>query len=124
MRSVDSNPAAGFMVIAHRGASSYAPENTIAAFDLAIRMGVGHLELDVHSTTDERVVVIHDDTLDRTTTGSGPVASHSRPNGFPRSPTCSTATGGGRTSTSRSKGVRPAWSSRPSTWCAHAGWPT
>jgi glycerophosphoryl diester phosphodiesterase len=65
------------MVIAHRGASSYAPENTIAAFELAIRMGVGHLELDVHSTTDERVVVIHDDTLGRTTTGSGPVASQS-----------------------------------------------
>ena len=40
-------------------------------------MGVGHLELDVHSTLDERVVVIHDDTLDRTTTGSGPVASQS-----------------------------------------------
>ena len=77
MRSVDSTASAGFMVIAHRGASSYAPENTIAAFDLAIRMGVGHLELDVHSTLDERVVVIHDDTLDRTTTGSGPVASQS-----------------------------------------------
>ena len=65
------------MVIAHRGASSYAPENTFAAFDLAIRMGVSHLELDVHSTVDDHVVVIHDDTLDRTTTGSGPVASHS-----------------------------------------------
>ena len=72
MGSVDSTPAAGFKVIAHRGASSYAPENTIAAFDLAVRIGVGHLELDVHSTLDERVVVIHDDTLDRTTTGSGP----------------------------------------------------
>ena len=35
------------MVIAHRGASSYAPENTLAAFDLAIQMGVGHLELDL-----------------------------------------------------------------------------
>ena len=65
------------MVIAHRGASSYAPENTFAAFDLAIRMGVSHLELDVHSTVDDHIVVIHDDTLDRTTAGSGPVASHS-----------------------------------------------
>ena len=68
--------AAGFMVIAHRGASSYAPENTFAAFDLAIRMGVSHIELDVHFTSDGHVVVIHDDTVDRTTNGHGPVASH------------------------------------------------
>ena len=66
----------GFMVIAHRGASSYAPENTLAAFDLAIRMGVSHIELDVHATIDGHIVVIHDDTVDRTTNGSGPVASH------------------------------------------------
>jgi glycerophosphoryl diester phosphodiesterase len=57
--------APGFMVIAHRGASSYAPENTLAAFDLAIQMGVSQIELDVH-----------DETVDRTTNGSGPVASH------------------------------------------------
>jgi glycerophosphoryl diester phosphodiesterase len=65
-----------FMVIAHRGASSYAPENTFAAFDLAIRMGVQHIELDVEATSDGHIVVIHDDTLDRTTDGSGPVTSH------------------------------------------------
>lgn len=65
-----------FMVIAHRGASSYAPENTLAAFDLALQMGVRHIELDVHSSSDGHIVVIHDDTVDRTTDGSGPVASH------------------------------------------------
>ena len=65
-----------FMVIAHRGASSYAPENTLAAFDLAVQMGVHHLELDVHCSSDEHVVVLHDDTIDRTTNGSGPVAQH------------------------------------------------
>ena len=65
------------MVIAHRGASSYAPENTFAAFDLAIQMGVSHLELDVHATLDDIVVVIHDDTLERTTTGTGPVVNQS-----------------------------------------------
>ena len=65
-----------FMVIAHRGASSYAPENTLAAFDLAIQMGVSHIELDVHSTSDGHVVVIHDETVNRTTNGSGPVTSH------------------------------------------------
>jgi glycerophosphoryl diester phosphodiesterase len=64
------------MVIAHRGASSYAPENTRAAFDLAIEMGAGHIELDVHLTRDEQVVVIHDDTVDRTSNGAGPVTGH------------------------------------------------
>jgi glycerophosphoryl diester phosphodiesterase len=65
-----------FMVIAHRGASASAPENTLAAFDLALQMGVHHVELDVTTTSDGHVVVIHDDTLDRTTNGSGPVSSH------------------------------------------------
>src|SRR5712691_12051383 len=64
-----------FLIIAHRGASSYAPENTIAAFDLALQMGARHLELDVHLTCDDYLIVIHDDTLDRTTNGTGPVAS-------------------------------------------------
>ncbi|MFO7698573.1 MAG: glycerophosphodiester phosphodiesterase family protein [Anaerolineae bacterium] len=66
-----------FMAIAHRGASSYAPENTFAAYDLALQMGARHIELDVHLTTDGHVVVIHDDLLDRTTDGTGPVAAHS-----------------------------------------------
>jgi glycerophosphoryl diester phosphodiesterase len=69
-------PTPDFMVIAHRGASSYAPENTLAAFDLALQMGVRHIELDVHSTSDEHIVVIHDDTVDRTTNGAGPVAGY------------------------------------------------
>jgi glycerophosphoryl diester phosphodiesterase len=69
--------APAFMVIAHRGASSYAPENTFAAFDLALRMGARHIELDVEATNDGQIVVIHDDTVDRTTNGTGPVTSHS-----------------------------------------------
>jgi glycerophosphoryl diester phosphodiesterase len=64
------------VVIAHRGASSYAPENTLAAFDLALQMGARHLELDVHVTRDDHIVVIHDENVDRTTNGAGPVASH------------------------------------------------
>src|SRR4029434_5171805 len=80
----DSHPKALFarmttsalMAIAHRGASSYAPENTLAAFDLALQMGVRHIELDVDFTSDGHIVVIHDDTVDRTTDGSGPVTSH------------------------------------------------
>ena len=64
------------MVIAHRGASSYAPENTLAAFDLALEMRVRHIELDVALTSDNHPVVIHDDKVDRTTNGSGLVTSH------------------------------------------------
>ncbi len=63
-----------FLIIAHRGASSYAPENTMAAFDLALQMEASHLELDVHLTRDDHLVVIHDDTVDRTTNGTGPGA--------------------------------------------------
>ncbi len=63
-----------FLIIAHRGASSYAPENTMAAFDLALQMEASHLELDVHLTRDDHLVVIHDATVDRTTNGTGPVA--------------------------------------------------
>ena len=63
-----------FLNIAHRGASSYAPENTFAAFDRALELGVSHVELDVHFSSDGHIVVIHDDTVDRTTDGSGPVA--------------------------------------------------
>lgn len=68
-------PSTDFIVIAHRGASSYAPENTLAAFELAWQMGARHFELDVHATSDGQVVVIHDDTVDRTTDGFGPVAT-------------------------------------------------
>ena len=58
------------MNIAHRGASSYAPENTFAAYDKALAMGVNHVELDVHLTRDDHIAVIHDDTVDRTTDAS------------------------------------------------------
>ena len=69
-------PMNEFMTIAHRGASAYAPENTISAFDRALGLGASHVELDVHLSRDGQVVVIHDELLDRTTNGSGPVASH------------------------------------------------
>ena len=59
--------------IAHRGASSYAPENTFAAFDLAVEMGIEEIEFDVHFTKDSQIIVIHDETLDRTTNSTGSV---------------------------------------------------
>lgn len=58
-------------VVAHRGNSSVAPENTLAAFESALRAGADWLEVDVHLTRDGRVVVLHDETLDATTDGSG-----------------------------------------------------
>jgi glycerophosphoryl diester phosphodiesterase len=60
--------------LAHRGASSSAPENTLESFRLAVESGAGGLELDVHLTRDGHVVVIHDPTVDRTTDGTGTVA--------------------------------------------------
>jgi glycerophosphoryl diester phosphodiesterase len=58
-------------IIAHRGASGLAPENTLAAFDRAVQVGAPFIETDLHLTRDARFVAIHDDTLDRTTNGSG-----------------------------------------------------
>ena len=59
--------------IAHRGASAYAPGNTLAAFRLALEMDADGFELDVRLSADGHLVVIHDDTVDRITDGSGPV---------------------------------------------------
>jgi len=66
---------AGALVVAHRGASRYAPENTLAAFRLALDQGARAVECDVRRTRDERLVVIHDATVDRTTDGSGLVSA-------------------------------------------------
>jgi glycerophosphoryl diester phosphodiesterase len=63
------NPA----IIAHRGASAYAPENTLAAFELAVRQKADAIELDAKLTIDGYVVVFHDQTLDRTTGAQGRV---------------------------------------------------
>lgn len=64
-------------VWAHRGASGHAPENTLPAFELALEQGADGFELDVQLTRDDEVVVIHDETLERTTDGNGWVADHS-----------------------------------------------
>jgi glycerophosphoryl diester phosphodiesterase len=60
-------------VIAHRGASGYAPENTMAAFRRAVELGAGFIETDLQITRDARLVAMHDPTLDRTTNGKGQV---------------------------------------------------
>ena len=58
-------------VLGHRGASFYAPENTIPAFSLALEQGADGVELDVHLSKDGELVVIHDERIDRTTNGTG-----------------------------------------------------
>ena len=64
-------------VIAHRGASAEAPENTAAAFRRALAIGVDGVELDVHLSADGEPVVLHDPLLERTTEGQGLVGDHS-----------------------------------------------
>lgn len=61
------------IIIAHRGAMGYAPENTISAFKLAIELGANALELDLRQTKDSIPVVLHDATVNRTTNGEGNV---------------------------------------------------
>jgi glycerophosphoryl diester phosphodiesterase len=64
------------IVIAHRGASARVPENTLPAFDAAWQAGARWVEADTQPTADGVAVILHDDDLDRTTTGSGPVRRH------------------------------------------------
>jgi glycerophosphoryl diester phosphodiesterase len=61
------------LLAAHRGGSLLWPENSLLAFRSSVALGADYLELDVHRSLDGQIVVIHDPTLERTTTGSGPV---------------------------------------------------
>src|SRR5690625_2676717 len=64
------------MNLAHRGASEYAPENTLAAFYKAIELGANGIETDLKMTKDGVIFLFHDDALDRVTNGSGPPAAY------------------------------------------------
>ena len=64
------------VLLAHRGASAHAPENTMIAFNLAISQGAPAIELDVQLSADDKVVVFHDRTASRTTNGSGKISQH------------------------------------------------
>ena len=63
------------VIIAHRGASKQAPENTMAAFTKALELGAGGIETDVHLSADGHPVIIHDEQVDRTSNGKGLVKS-------------------------------------------------
>jgi len=60
-------------IVAHRGLSAKAPENTYDSFDLAISKGINYIEFDVQLTKDKKVVIVHDETVDRTSNGLGQV---------------------------------------------------
>ena len=64
----------GPLVVGHRGNVKFAPENTIPAFEVALRYGADLIEIDVRQTRDAELVIIHDETVDRTTDGTGKVA--------------------------------------------------
>jgi glycerophosphoryl diester phosphodiesterase len=66
------------IAVGHRGASAYAPENTVASFDEAIRLGAKAVEFDLRLSADGAAVVLHDETVDRTTNGKGPVHAFDR----------------------------------------------
>ena len=63
-------------VVGHRGAMGHCPENTLASFERALELGADWIELDVHLSQDGELIVIHDETLDRTTNGHGLVRDH------------------------------------------------
>jgi len=67
--------AAGVKVIAHRGGSLLAPENTLAAFKNAIALKADYIELDVQLSSDDSLLIMHDGTIDRTTNGTGGIRS-------------------------------------------------
>ena len=72
---MSKTPNATPLIVAHRGDSANAPENTLASFRLALANGADGIELDVMFSADQKLVVIHDDTLDRTTNGHGLVGA-------------------------------------------------
>ncbi len=76
LNSVDY-PAHRPLLVAHRGGAGHRPENTLAAIEHAVGLGVDVIEVDVRCSADGHLVLLHDDSLDRTTNGSGEASSYS-----------------------------------------------
>lgn len=70
---LETLPIWDVVLVAHRGLSAGYPENTMAAFNNVIAQGVGVIEIDLRGTKDGEIVILHDDTVDRTTNGTGNV---------------------------------------------------
>lgn len=65
-----------FLIVGHRGASAYEPENTIPSFELAKDLGADYIELDIHMTKDGELVIMHDKDVKRTTESKGKIKDH------------------------------------------------
>jgi glycerophosphoryl diester phosphodiesterase len=72
-----SSSPAPIQISAHRGNTGRAPENTLATYKEALRLGVDFIEIDVRTTLDGKLVILHDGTLNRTTNGEGPLKNKS-----------------------------------------------
>ncbi len=73
-KAIFQNEKSSFLVFAHRGGGGLYPENTLEAFQNSVNLGVDFLELDIHSTKDGKIVVMHDSTVNRTTNGNGKIS--------------------------------------------------
>lgn len=73
MLELEAQGSGKVLVIGHRGALGHAPENTTASFAKGLECGADLIELDVHLTADDAIVVLHDDDVSRTTDGRGAV---------------------------------------------------
>ena len=73
-KSMRLDPSSGFFEVAHRGAARYAPQNTLAAFDLSYKLGFSAFETDIRFTKDNVPVILHNETIDSTSDGTGNIA--------------------------------------------------
>ena len=71
-----TKPWAKPMWVIHRGGEDSVPENTMVAIKHSVELGAGYIEIDLHATADGKIVLLHDETLDRTTTGTGKLSEH------------------------------------------------
>lgn len=65
-----------FVNYAHRGASAYAPENTMSSFQKALDIGANGIELDLQKTKDNKIVIFHDDIIDKKSDGIGKISDY------------------------------------------------
>ena len=72
-KNENTKPNTSFQIVAHRGLSQKYPENTVEGFKAALMQHIDMLEIDVHFTKDKQLVVIHDDSIDRTSNQKGKV---------------------------------------------------
>jgi glycerophosphoryl diester phosphodiesterase len=93
-------------VVAHRGDSKHFPENTLPAFLSAVKMGIDVIETDVHLTSDNIIVIWHDNTLERNTDGSGTIEEHNYQELLKYDAGYTFSQDGGKTFPFRGKGIK------------------